>query len=850
MRSDWSDEATAGMNRRLAHVAVALTVASVAWALIAALIAPGARGDHPAVVGGAPSRVSATQARVEGRVTPGGLPTSFYIEYGETTAYGQSVPSAHDGDAGGGVTVVPIAATLTGLAPNTAYHYRIVAANSDGTTTSGDHVFHTATMTPAPGVGVDGERTLELVSAADKNQNIVSYGKFSTDNTRVLYTVAGGTPESTSGATSWLLAQRTSAGWVSRNVLPPDSDLGDGSDYHNPFITSLDLSSSVAGIWASINGHRPSPVTAVKLDEHGNQRILQLFPDVGQNEISTSPQIASSDDLSHIFLNSPNPLVAGHVSGTDNVYDFGGATPVLVSRLPDGSVPACGVRANGAISGFAQRDLLSSTSQHWASEDGSKVFFEAVPGSDCGAARELYLRDLATDTTTLISGPVIAGGDAGVGSAGPGLLQAAPDASWVIYRSSTQLDAADTNGDPDIYRYDTGSGENSCLTCMVADANVGVTNDRAMASQNGAYVYFESDNALTPDAAPGPGMYAVHAGAINYVAPFFGGLAPATAGGSDLTPDGTVLVFGDEQDGVTGDDIASSACGRNCREYYRYDARDGTVMCISCPSGTPSSSVFTQLAPLRGGDTDIGHALSGDGSTFVFRTTEALVPQDTNSDADLYEWRDGHLGLITDGRTVGQFVVLGDVSADGRDVLFTSTGKQRPDVPDDATQLYDARLGGGFAPAPASAVCDSDQCQGAPSPPPSLSDPGSLLVSGNQAARSRSGAFAVGRVSGAQAAAFGRTGRLRLRVRVGSAGKVTVSATARFGGRMRAAGGAVGVAAKAQAISLDLRLSHAALVQLIARKRLSVTVTIRFSRSRVAKHFGLKLKAHGAKHVR
>ena len=81
-----------------------------------------------------------TTATLTGQVNPHGAPTTYYFQYGTTTAYGSRTPNVGvgSGTAAGGVT-----APIAGLGPNTKYHYRLVAHNSLGTTAGGDRVFTT-----------------------------------------------------------------------------------------------------------------------------------------------------------------------------------------------------------------------------------------------------------------------------------------------------------------------------------------------------------------------------------------------------------------------------------------------------------------------------------------------------------------------------------------------------------------------------------------------------------------------------------------------------------------------------------------------------------------------------------
>jgi hypothetical protein len=88
--------------------------------------------------------ITYTGATLNGTVTPHGQDTTYYFQYGPTTAYGSSTSSA---DAGSGYSPVSEQAGLTGLTPGTTMHYRIVATNANGTTDGQDQTF-TVQRTP------------------------------------------------------------------------------------------------------------------------------------------------------------------------------------------------------------------------------------------------------------------------------------------------------------------------------------------------------------------------------------------------------------------------------------------------------------------------------------------------------------------------------------------------------------------------------------------------------------------------------------------------------------------------------------------------------------------------------
>ncbi len=95
----------------------------------------------PVVVTGAASAITQTSATVAGRVNPNGLATTYHFEYGPTTAYGSSTPSA---SAGSGNALAGVSATLAGLMPGSTYHYRLDATSSAGTVQGAYGTFTTA----------------------------------------------------------------------------------------------------------------------------------------------------------------------------------------------------------------------------------------------------------------------------------------------------------------------------------------------------------------------------------------------------------------------------------------------------------------------------------------------------------------------------------------------------------------------------------------------------------------------------------------------------------------------------------------------------------------------------------
>jgi hypothetical protein len=104
-----------------------------------------AHADAPAAVTGAASAVTATTATLNGTVSPNKESTTYWFEYGTTTAYGSQTPV----DTVTGNADKAVSADLTGLAPSTTYHFRLVANNPSGRATGADATFTTPPAGPA-----------------------------------------------------------------------------------------------------------------------------------------------------------------------------------------------------------------------------------------------------------------------------------------------------------------------------------------------------------------------------------------------------------------------------------------------------------------------------------------------------------------------------------------------------------------------------------------------------------------------------------------------------------------------------------------------------------------------------
>ena len=98
-------------------------------------------GNPPTVSTGTAGNVTATSATLNGTVNPNNAETAYLFEYGTTISYGTQTIAEN---VGSGNSTLSVNKTISGLQPNTTYHYRIYAGNEFGYVTGNDMTFNTS----------------------------------------------------------------------------------------------------------------------------------------------------------------------------------------------------------------------------------------------------------------------------------------------------------------------------------------------------------------------------------------------------------------------------------------------------------------------------------------------------------------------------------------------------------------------------------------------------------------------------------------------------------------------------------------------------------------------------------
>ncbi len=450
--------------------------------------------------------------------------------------------------------------------------------------------------------------------------------------------------------------------------------------------------------------------------------------------------VASSGDFSKLVLQVADHTLLGHSTHTgegDDLYEYSNGALRQANVTGPGSgvtIGSCGATIADP-SGSVQPTAFDNRADgaHAVSVDGSRVFFEAVPtGEGCSEAKHLYVRVNGgeDDAETIDLGAYT-------------FLAANPEGSRVLL-------VKPTGENPGLYLYKAGSPPEFLPSSEAATQTGQNVGTNLTVSEDLSTVYIRTE-------AEGLYRYDVAAKKLLFVTRLeIGGNGRSF---HQSSPDGRYYYFVAETvAGLPGGgeelEQPHAAIHGHTSQVYRYDSAEAVVQCMSCASSFDPeprlSALFTE-----GGVT----TASADGDYVFFDTPAALVPSDVDGEvapegsklrggehgssayslsSDVYEWRrdgvdgcaqvQGCLALITSGH--GGFLneLLGTTSTGG-DVFFATKESLLTSDDDTAEDIYDARIGGGFAEPPRPVECKGDSCS-TPFVPPSEVTPSSASFQG------------------------------------------------------------------------------------------------------------------------
>jgi DNA-binding beta-propeller fold protein YncE len=665
--------------------------------------------------------VGASEARLGALISGGGIETTYRFEY-DTREYregegshGVSVPFP-EGSVGQSLAPRTVWAAASGLMPETTYHYRVVATNALGTVAGPDRTFTTGAQAACPNEQMRGGfsanlpecRAYELVTPANEASAEPEGGEVAArTGDRISYTANEVLPGSQSAGDTYV-ASRGVSGWSTEDVIPLQSYTAQCTEAAAGTIAqSTDLSQSVLFVGRrgnastgenGIDGCDAEGVEVVPGEPIGYDNLLLRDNITGAFRLInvTPPGVAPADaqfrgassDLRHVIFSEPARLTANALAGVENLYEWYEGALHLVTVLPNE------VAVAGSLAGEKQP-------AHAVSADGSHVLFTA--------AGKLYVR-LNGARTVQVDQP--REGGAGPGGGGE-FADASSDGSHVFF---TDEAAAGLTGDTV-----SGSGENLYLYDLETGHLVDLTPDDHVAVQavldigeDGSSVYFLANGALPVGGVEGQSnLYVWHDGTTRLIATLT--LAESEEyvlhGSARVSPSGRYLVFQSTKS-LTGYDNGEH------RETFLYDGASNELVCASCnPSGEAAVYGAEPMSEVSEG---APHYVTDGGQVF-FDTREALLPRDTNGQADVYEYDIGELQLISTGTGgTGSFFV--DASESGEDVFFVTRQPLVPQATDEeARSIYDARVDGGLPePSLAPPCAEVETCHAAAGQQPAL----------------------------------------------------------------------------------------------------------------------------------
>jgi hypothetical protein len=140
---------------------------------------------QPTISAIATTLITSNSAKANAQINANGATTNCTIEYGTTTAYGNTastIPASVNGSSN-----TAVAYNFTSLIANTDYHYRFAATNSGGTVYSADATF----KTNAPIAIAENEKIKISISPNPSAANVVVKGVVLSNSNFVLYNVFG-----------------------------------------------------------------------------------------------------------------------------------------------------------------------------------------------------------------------------------------------------------------------------------------------------------------------------------------------------------------------------------------------------------------------------------------------------------------------------------------------------------------------------------------------------------------------------------------------------------------------------------------------------------------------------------
>jgi hypothetical protein len=639
-------------------------------------------------------------------------------------------------------------------------------------------------------------RAYEMVSPPYKaGQSVGPQDSAATDGKAVAFLSDGvfaEAPASIQGFNGYLTT-RNNGGWSTVSI-DPNTVISPGFNVSaEPEDVSADLSKSLVLYVSTANqGQAGNSSSAVFYLREGDGTQVKASPtftsSTGETMFQHVSYVGGAADLSTLLFGSTTPLISSDTEppGYRRLYDVSGAGG------PSPTLGLVGVTTGGAvIDKYCDVQLGSSnlgSAYHAISQHGDRIFFydnvnevEGESGKPCDEAAkpealnfanpaELFVR-IDGSRTYEVSKPLAATECTAVRPTKCAIAErrtatfegANEEGSKVFFMTKQSLVVSDKDKFRDLYMAEIGSAGVSRLVLVsegdATDSTIG-KNAKVLGvtrvSSDGSHVYFVATGQLTTHPNPTTGQSAIVGannlygfdtvtGELHFVA-ILPGSDQSLWGIEDVrpaqtTPDGRFLVFDSFGQLVT---TGPEADTDTASDVYEYDFETGALRRITVGvagyDDNGNNSLFDASISLSYfGNAQVRvqygmatRAVTDNGSTVVFTTAEPLSPLAVNGQANVYEWHEGDVSLVSTGHspTADSSPVITPL---GGDIFFNTSDGVLPQDGDGVLDIYDARVNGGFAFAPIPpGPCAGEACRGPLSASPGLSLPGSATTASGE----------------------------------------------------------------------------------------------------------------------
>lgn len=408
--------------------------------------------------------------------------------------------------------------------------------------------------------------------------------------------------------------------------------------------------------------------TDVYLVHGSDTTLVSRGPTGGNGEFDAVPARAPrdvsaiSDDGSTVVFRTRERLSADDGDSNEDLYMWRNGATSLLTHGPAGGDDESG-----------DYQLLAAMAS-----DGSSVFFstgESLTSNDNDWYFDVYER-WGPGNTSLVT--------ENTGGYHAGLAAISPDGSRRLISTRQPLTIEDRNTQTDAYLR-VGYGPPKLVTTGTLAAAGEGWNGVVAASKDLSTVFFDTFNEIEPtDTDAERDGYRRSGDRTQLITIGPNDLrSPSSAFLDAASDDGRVAYF-TARDQLTSDDHDGTNNRTNGYDLYRWDAS-------ASPAQNPR---LVSVGPAGGhsGESVSFRFASTDGYRALFETREPLVFEDRDSTTDLYEWFGGHVSLVSGGSDIGtgnEPARFAGATNSGGIVAFTT---REPLVPDDSDSSADVYL--------------------------------------------------------------------------------------------------------------------------------------------------------------